>query len=57
MTFLGVNYYFTKGMHSYASGETPVFPMWGWITILIAVVIIVAAGLKERKNKKLEEHH
>ena len=51
MTFLGVNYYFTKGMHSYASGETPVFPMWAWITILIAIVIIVAAGIKERKFK------
>lgn len=51
MTFLGVNYYFTKGLHSYASGETPVFPMWAWITILIGVIIIVAAGLKERKFK------
>ena len=52
MTFIGVNYYFTKGMHSYgAGGGTPVFPMWGWITILTIVVLIVIAGLKERKNK------
>ncbi|MEL4455103.1 cytochrome c biogenesis protein CcsA [Lutimonas vermicola] len=52
MTFIGVNYYFTKGMHSYASGETPVFPMWAWITILGLVAFIVAAGIKQRKNKK-----
>jgi cytochrome c-type biogenesis protein CcsB len=51
MTFLGVNYYFTKGLHSYASGETPVFPMWAWITILGAVLLIVAAGIKHRKFK------
>ncbi len=54
MTFIGVNYYFTKGMHSYASGETPVFPMWGWITILAIVVLIFIAGIKERKNKKYQ---
>ena len=52
MTFIGVNYYFTKGMHSYASGETPVFPMWAWITILGLVTFIVAAGIRQRKNKK-----
>jgi cytochrome c-type biogenesis protein CcsB len=54
MTFLGVNYYFTKGMHSYASGETPIFPMWGWFTILAIVVLIVIAGIKERKQKKYD---
>jgi cytochrome c-type biogenesis protein CcsB len=52
MTFIGVNYYFTKGMHSYASGDTPVFPFWAWIVILTVLVFIVAAGLKERRNKK-----
>ncbi len=51
MTFIGVNYYFTKGMHSYASGVTPVFPMWAWTTILAAIALIVVAGLKERQNK------
>ena len=53
MTFFGVNYYFTKGMHSYASGETPVFPMWAWITIFVIVGLIVAAGIKERYSKKM----
>ena len=52
MTFLGVNYYFTKGMHSYASGETPIFPLWAWFTILAVVVFIVVAGLRERHNRK-----
>ncbi|WP_242084881.1 cytochrome c biogenesis protein [Aestuariivivens sediminis] len=52
MTFIGVNYYFTKGMHSYASGETPVFPIWAWIIILTIIVFITAAGLKERYIRK-----
>ncbi|WP_242093921.1 cytochrome c biogenesis protein [Aestuariivivens sediminicola] len=52
MTFFGVNYYFTKGMHSYASGETPVFPIWAWITILTIIVFITAAGLKEWYYRK-----
>lgn len=56
MTFIGVNYYFTKGLHSYASGETPVFPMWAWITILGAVLLIVIAWMKERRNKKYIEN-
>ena len=52
MTFIGVNYYFTKGMHSYASGETPIFPMWAWLTILAIVLLIIIAGIRERLNKK-----
>ena len=52
MTFIGVNYYFTKGMHSYGGGETPVFPMWAWISILAVIGLVVIAGLKERSNKK-----
>ncbi|MBK6966793.1 MAG: cytochrome c biogenesis protein CcsA [Bacteroidales bacterium] len=28
MTFVGVNYYLSKGMHSYGAGDTPVFPLW-----------------------------
>ena len=48
---IGVNYYFTKGMHSYASGDTPVFPMWAWITILGIILFITIAGIKEWKFK------
>lgn len=51
MTFFGVNYYLSKGMHSYASGDTPVFPLWAWIFIISILIIIVAAGIKEKKNK------
>ncbi len=54
MTFIGVNYYFTKGMHSYASGETPVFPVWAWIVILVLILLIVIAGLNKRKIDKIE---
>ncbi|HEY5689569.1 MAG TPA: cytochrome c biogenesis protein CcsA [Yeosuana sp.] len=52
MTFLGVNYYFTKGMHSYASGETPVFPMWAWLVILSIIVFIIIAGINKRRVDK-----
>ena len=52
MTFIGVNYYFTKGMHSYAQGDTPVFPTWAWITILIMIAFMVFAGIREQNYKK-----
>ncbi|HZJ37358.1 MAG TPA: cytochrome c biogenesis protein CcsA, partial [Gillisia sp.] len=51
MTFFGVNYYLSKGMHSYASRDTPVFPLWAWICIISILILIVAAGIKEQKNK------
>lgn len=49
MTFFGVNYYFSKGLHSYASGETPVFPVWAWITFFLVILLFVAAIMKEKK--------
>ncbi len=52
MTFIGVNYYLSKGMHSYGTGETPVFPMWGWISILSVFLLIIAAGIKESLARK-----
>ena len=52
MTFVGVNYYLSKGMHSYGSGDTPVFPLWAWGTILAILLLIFFAGLIN-KNKKL----
>jgi cytochrome c-type biogenesis protein CcsB len=48
MTFIGVNYYLSKGLHSYASGETPVFPLWGWIMILSVIVLMIASGIHEK---------
>ncbi len=54
MTFFGVNYYLSKGLHSYASGETPVFPLWAWIMIILLLILIIAAGIKNKKtNHKL----
>ena len=52
MTFIGVNYYLSKGLHSYARGETPVFPMWAWITIAsIFGLILLGWSNKRRLNK------
>ena len=54
MTFIGVNYYLSKGMHSYASGDTPIFPLWvsGLIIFIISVIIVV--GIKQYKMKEKE---
>ncbi|WP_242117200.1 cytochrome c biogenesis protein [Aestuariivivens sediminicola] len=49
MTFIGVNYYFTKGLHSYASGETPVFPIWIWLVIALLLMLIFTAGYNKRR--------
>ncbi len=54
MTFIGVNYYFTKGMHSYAQGDTPVFPIWAWISILAMMLLIVVAGFRYYAYKKTQ---
>ncbi len=52
MTFFGVNYYLSKGLHSYAAGDTPVFPMWAWISIFSVFALIIAAGIKQRSIRK-----
>jgi cytochrome c-type biogenesis protein CcsB len=48
MTFIGVNYYFRNGLHSYATDDPPIFPIWAWISILILIILIIAAIFKER---------
>ena len=48
MTFVGVNYYLSKGMHSYGAGDTPVFPLWAWGLILFVIALIITAGLKQK---------
>ena len=59
MTFFGVNYYLSKGMHSYASGDTPVFPLWAWFLISGLLALTVASGVKDKlfksKLKKLNK--
>jgi cytochrome c-type biogenesis protein CcsB len=52
MTFVGVNYYLSKGMHSYGAGDTPVFPLWAWGIILSILALIVASGLKQKSFKR-----
>ena len=54
MTFIGVNYYFTKGLHSYASDDPPIFPIWAWISILILVVLIVTAVIRSNYGSRTE---
>jgi len=54
MTFVGVNYYFTKGLHSYASDDPPVFPLWAWVAISSLLLLIVTAAIKERYFNKQE---
>ena len=51
MTFIGVNYYLTKGLHSYARGDKPVFAGWVWIIIFSIIAIWVISYLRERKLK------
>jgi len=55
MTFIGVNYYLSKGLHSYASGDTPVFPLWAWIAILSILALIFVAGFVEKSFEKYSE--
>lgn len=52
MTFIGVNYYLSKGLHSYARGETPAFPQWAWISIFCVLIVIIVAGIKYRMVEK-----
>jgi cytochrome c-type biogenesis protein CcsB len=48
MTFVGVNYYLSKGLHSYAADDTKVFPVWAWILILMVILLIIIAFIRKR---------
>jgi cytochrome c-type biogenesis protein CcsB len=52
MTFVGVNYYLTKGLHSYARGDAPAFAWWAWLIIFALIGLSVFAWLKEKKNNQ-----
>lgn len=52
MTFFGVNYYLSKGLHSYASGDTPVFPVWAWIAICSVLALLTAAWFRQKALKR-----
>jgi cytochrome c-type biogenesis protein CcsB len=55
MTFFGVNYYLSKGLHSYASGDTPVFPLWAWGAIFSVFALIVVAGYRQKALRRQAE--
>lgn len=48
MTFVGVNYYLTKGLHSYARGDAPAFAWWVWVIIFGLVLLSIVAGIREK---------
>jgi cytochrome c-type biogenesis protein CcsB len=54
MTFIGVNYYLSKGLHSYARGETPVFPLWAWATIFSILALMVVAWYRKKKAESVK---
>jgi cytochrome c-type biogenesis protein CcsB len=51
MTFFGLNYYFRKSLHSYATDDPPVFPFWAWVIILLIFALIGLATIKEKAYK------
>ena len=55
MTFIGVNYYFTKGLHSYTSDDPPVFPFWAWVGIIGIFLLIGSAIFKENLHAKMQQ--
>ncbi|CAG5086592.1 cytochrome c biogenesis protein [Parvicella tangerina] len=52
MTFVGVNYYLTKGLHSYARGDAPAFAWWVWLIIFGLIGLSIFAWVKEKRIKK-----
>lgn len=53
MTFIGVNYYLSKGLHSYAAGDTPVFPLWAWIIIFSIASLMIISGIRQSFINKI----
>ena len=51
MTFIGLNFYFRNSLHSYATGDPPIFPVWAWVVILSLFTLIVATIIKEKLSK------
>ena len=47
MTFVGVNYYLSKGLHSYAAGDTPAFPVWAWVMIVLLAILSFVAVFQQ----------
>ncbi|MFI5150479.1 MAG: cytochrome c biogenesis protein CcsA [Bacteroidia bacterium] len=47
MTFFGVNYFLSKGMHSYGAGDHAIFPLWAWIGIASLLALMVFAKIRD----------
>ena len=54
MTFFGVNYFLSKGMHSYGAGDHAIFPIWAWICIGAIFLLIFLAKRKANSLKQKE---
>ncbi len=52
MTFFGVNYFLSKGMHSYGAGDKAIFPLWAWGIIVSILLLMIAAKIKETMINK-----
>lgn len=53
MTYFGVNYYLSKGLHSYARGDKGSLPDWAIYTIIILALISVLAVIQNKRYIKL----
>ena len=47
MTFFGVNFYFSKSIHSYAAGDPPAFPIWLWVVLISIFTLTIVAGIRD----------
>ena len=47
MTFFGVNFYFSKSIHSYAAGDPPAFPIWLWVVLFLIFTLTIVAGIRD----------
>ena len=58
MTYFGVNYYLS-GMHSYAQGEAVPVPSGVYITVFVALLLVVSAYITQRhwniKTKRIQD--
>ena len=54
MTYFGVNY-FLSGLHSYAQGAAPGVPGWVYVSAVIAVILVVAAFVVDKKKSWVVE--
>jgi len=55
MTYFGVNFLLSKGLHSYARGDKATLPTWAFITmIVIGLICIVAYIQNKRYNTKVK---